>query len=414
MKLASAIVTESGSRTCHSAIVGRELGVPTIVGVKDITKILKNGDKITVSCAEGEEGKIYDGFVDFEIKKIDISKIKKPDVKIMMNLGEPNQAFSLRFLPNDGVGLAREEFIIVNDIKIHPNALINYKKLTPALRAKIDKLTKGYKNKTDYYINSLCRGIAKIGAAFYPKDVIVRFSDFKTNEYRSLIGGELYEPHEENPMIGWRGASRYYDPRFIEAFKLECIALKKVRDDFGLINVIPMIPFCRTPQEGRKVIEIMEECGLKRQSASISINTNPNCSHLDCYKEKSLASQNQHLSTSLRVYVMCEIPSNIILADEFLDIFDGMSIGSNDLTQLVLGIDRDSGELHSIADERNKAVQQLIKEIIQKCKSRNKYIGICGQAPSDYPEFAKFLISEGIESISLNPDSILKTIKELE
>jgi len=399
MKLANAIITESGSRTCHAAIVGRELGVPTIVGVKDATKILKMGDKITVSCAEGEEGKIYRGFIPFSIKKTDVSKLPKPKVKIMMNLGEPNQAFNLRLLPNDGVGLAREEFIIANDIKIHPLALIHYRNLPPGIKKQIDQWTSGYRDKKQYFVDNLARGIAKIGAAFYPKEVIVRFSDFKTNEYRNLVGGDLYEPQEENPMLGWRGASRYYDQKFITAFKLECAALKKVRDEFGLFNVVPMIPFCRTPEEGKKVIRVMEVCGLKHQAAPrISVNQ-----YFD-----------PRLSASLKVYVMCEIPSNIILADEFLDIFDGMSIGSNDLTQLVLGIDRDSPELHSIADERNEAVKRLIKEIIQKCKAKNKYIGICGQAPSDYPEFAKFLIDEGIESISLNPDSILKTIKELE
>ncbi len=384
MKLASAIITESGSKTAHAAIIGRELGVTTIVGSKDITKILKNGQKVTVSCAEGEEGKIYDGFLDFEIKKTDISKIQKPNIKIMMNVGEPSQAFNLCFIPNDGVGLAREEFIISNDIKIHPQALIDYKKLNSTLKNKIDKLTPGYINKTDYYVDTLARGIAKIGAAFYPKDVIVRFSDFKTNEYRGLLGGDMYEPPEENPMIGWRGASRYYDPKFEAAFKLECIALKRVRDEFGLTNVIPMIPFCRTTEEGRKTIDVMNSCGLKQGE------------------------------NGLKVYVMCEIPSNVILADEFLDIFDGMSIGSNDLTQLTLGIDRDNGGLHSIADERNEAVKKLVKEIIHKCNARNKYIGICGQAPSDYPEFAQFLISEGIGSISLNPDSVLKIMKALE
>jgi len=384
MKLASAIITESGSRTAHAAIIGRELGVTTVVGAKNVTKILKNGQKVTVSCASGEEGKIYDGFLEFNIEKVDISSVKKPNVKIMMNVGEPSQAFNLCFIPNDGVGLAREEFIISNDIKIHPQALIDYKKLNSVLQNKIDKLTPGYKNKTDFYVDTLARGIAKIGAAFYPKDVIVRFSDFKTNEYRGLVGGDLYEPQEENPMIGWRGASRYYDPRFEAAFKLECQALKRVRDEFGLTNVIPMIPFCRTIGEAKKTIDVMESCGLKQ-----GVN-------------------------ELKVYVMCEIPSNIILADEFLDIFDGMSIGSNDLTQLTLGIDRDNGGLHSIADERDEAVKKLVKDIIHKCTERNKYIGICGQAPSDYPEFARFLINEGIGSISLNPDSVLKIMKALE
>jgi len=383
MKLASAIITDSGGRTAHAAIVSRELGVPCIVGAGKATKILKTGQEVTVSCAEGEQGKIYQGLIPFKIKRTDISKVKKPAVKIMMNLGEPDQAFGFSFIPNDGVGLAREEFIIANSIKIHPLALINYKKLPAALKRKIDKLTLGYKNKAQFFIDKLAEGIGKIGAAFYPKEVIVRFSDFKTNEYRSLIGGELYEPKEENPMLGWRGASRYYDPKFAPAFILECEAIKKAREEFGLDNVVVMVPFCRTAKEGKKVIKIMEKNGLKP-------NLKP-----------------------LKIYVMAEIPSNIILADEFLEIFDGMSIGSNDLAQLILGLDRDSGIVSHVANERNEAVKKMISEIIKKCKEKKKYIGICGQAPSDFPDFAQFLVDEGIESMSLNPDSILKTIEKL-
>jgi pyruvate,water dikinase len=274
--------------------------------------------------------------------------------------------------------LAREEFIIANDIKIHPNALINYKKLKPALRKKIDMLTLGYPDKTQFYVDKLAEGIGKIGAAFYPKQVIVRFSDFKTNEYRSLVGGELYEPKEENPMIGFRGASRYYDPKFKDAFVLECKAIKKVREEFGLDNVVVMIPFCRTIEEGKKVIEIMAANGLKK-------------------------------SDGLKIYVMCEIPSNVILAEKFLEIFDGFSIGSNDLTQLTLGLDRDNSELAGIGNEKNEAVKELIEEAIKVCQNNNKYIGICGQGPSDFPDFAQFLVELGIESISLNPDSVIKT-----
>ena len=381
MKLASAIVTDSGGRTAHAAIVSRELGIPCVVGTGRATKILRTGQEVTVSCAEGEEGKVYEGIIPFEIEKTDISNIGKLPVKIMMNLGEPDQAFKSSFIPNDGVGLAREEFIIANSIKIHPQALIDYKKLPKNLRNKIDKLTFGYDDKKKFFVDKLAEGIGKIGSAFYPKEVIVRFSDFKTNEYRSLIGGELYEPKEENPMIGWRGASRYYDPKFSPAFALECETIKKVREEFGLDNVVVMVPFCRTVEEAKKVIKEIEKNGLER--------------------------------SKIKVYVMCEIPSNVILADEFLEIFDGMSIGSNDLTQLTLGLDRDSGILAHIGNERNEAVKKLISQIIKKCKEKGKYVGICGQGPSDFPDFAEFLMNEGIESMSLNPDSILKTIEKL-
>ena len=378
MKLASAIVTDQGGRTCHAAIVGRELGVPVIVGSENGTKVIKSGQEITIDCSQGEEGKVYEGIIPFEIKKTDISNVAKTKTKILMNVGEPSNAFTLSFIPNDGVGLAREEFIIINSIKVHPNALINYKTLKPALRKKIEAVTLGYDDKVQFYIDKLAEGIGTIGAAFYPKPVIVRFSDFKTNEYRSLLGGEAYEPQEENPMIGFRGASRYYDKKFKDAFVLECKAMKKVRDEFGLDNVIPMIPFCRTLDEGRKVVQIMAENGIKQ-------------------------------TEGWKVYVMCEIPANVILAEQFLQIFDGFSIGSNDLTQLTLGLDRDNGQLSYIGNEKNDAVKELIEEAIKVCQNNNKYIGICGQGPSDFPDFAQFLVEKGIESISLNPDSVLKT-----
>jgi len=381
MKLASAIVTDSGGRTCHAAIVGRELGVPVIVGSEKGTKIIKQGQEITVDCSQGEDGKVYEGTIPFEIKKTDISNIPETKTKILMNVGEPSNAFNLSFIPNDGVGLAREEFIIANGIKIHPNALINYPAIAGSrsrrdktLKKEIDALTLGYDNKVQFYVDKLAEGIGKIGAAFYPKPVIVRFSDFKTNEYRSLVGGEAYEMHEENPMIGFRGASRYYDKKFKDAFVLECKAINKVRGEFGLDNVIPMVPFCRTVDEGRKVVQIVRENGVKG-----------------------------------KIYVMCEIPVNVILAEKFLEIFDGFSIGSNDLTQLTLGLDRDNSEIATVGNEKNEAVKELIEEAIKVCQNNNKYIGICGQGPSDFPDFAQFLVELGIESISLNPDSVLKT-----
>jgi pyruvate,water dikinase len=384
MKLASAIVTDSGGRTCHAAIVGRELGVPVIVGSEKGTKVIKSGQEITIDCSQGEEGKVYEGIIPFEIKKTDISNIPDTKTKIVMNVGEPSNAFTLSYIPNDGVGLAREEFIIANEIRIHPNALLNYKTQKTVLKNKIDAATLGYPDKVQFYVDKLAEGIGRIGAAFYPKQVIVRFSDFKTNEYRSLIGGELYEPQEENPMIGFRGASRYYDPKFKDAFVLECRAMVKVREEFGLDNVVPMVPFCRTLEEGRKVMHILEENGLKRTNLSAQAG-------------------------GLKVYVMCEIPANVILAEQFLEIFDGFSIGSNDLTQLTLGLDRDNSGLSSIGNEKNEAVKELIEEAIKVCKNNNKYIGICGQGPSDFPDFAQFLVELGIESISLNPDSVLKT-----
>jgi pyruvate,water dikinase len=380
MKIASAIVTNRGGRTCHAAIISRELGIPCVVGTNNATEKIKSGQNITVDCTAGEKGYVYEGILKFEIQKHDISHLPKTKTKIMMNIGSPESAFEQSFIPNEGVGLAREEFIINSYIKIHPNALINYKKITDhALKKQIDELTLGYEDKTQYFIDKLAEGIGMIAAAFYPKDVIVRTSDFKTNEYANLIGGKDYEPKEENPMIGWRGASRYYKEGYKEGFILECKAFKKVREDFGLTNVKIMIPFCRTLDEGRKCIEIMEKQGLKQGK------------------------------NGLEIYVMCEIPSNVILAEEFAKLFDGFSIGSNDLTQLTLGLDRDSSIVADIYDERNDAVKRLIAEVIKKAKKAQTKIGICGQAPSDFPDFAQFLVECGIDSISLNPDTVIKT-----
>ena len=374
MKIASAIVTDKGGRTSHAAIVSRELGIPCIVGSENATRKIKTGKTITVDTT-GADGFVYEGALKFKIVEHDVKKFPKPKTKIMLNIATSETAFEKSFLPNEGVGLAREEFIIAGDIGIHPNALINYKKLPSKFRKIIDEKTIGYKDKTQFYVDKLAYGIAKIGTAFYPKPVIVRFSDFKTNEYKTLIGGELYEPLEENPMIGWRGASRYYHPNFAAAFILELKAMKKVREEMGLDNVVVMVPFCRTVEEGKKVLGKIKKF-LK----------------------------------PLKVYVMCEIPSNVILADEFLKVFDGMSIGSNDLTQLTVGIDRDASELvRGVANEKDESVKKLISEVIKKCKAKKKYIGICGQAPSDYPDFAEFLVEQGIESMSLNPDTIVKT-----
>jgi pyruvate,water dikinase len=386
MKKAAAIVTNRGGRTCHAAIVSRELGLPAIVGTENGTEILKDDQAVTVSCAEGETGFVYQGLLKFDVQQIKLHDLSRPQTQVMMNVGNPEEAFRLSSLPNDGVGLAREEFIISNYIKVHPLALLDYDRIEDrALREEIAQLTIGYDDKPQFFVDKLAQGVAMIGAAFYPKDVVVRLSDFKTNEYANLIGGKAYEPVEENPMIGFRGASRYYNPRYQAGFALECRAMKKVRDEMGLSNVKLMVPFCRTVEEGRRVLEEMEKHGLKR-----GVN-------------------------GLQVYVMCEIPSNVILANEFAEIFDGFSIGSNDLTQLVLGVDRDSEIVAHVFDERNPAVKNMIASVIQAAKSKGKKIGICGQAPSDYPEFAAFLVELGIDSISLNPDAVLKTtVKILE
>jgi pyruvate,water dikinase len=335
---------------------------------------------VTVCCAEGDTGIVYEGRLQFDVQRTSLKALTRPRTRVLMNVGNPEEAFSLSFIPNDGVGLAREEFIITNYIKVHPLALLDYDRLTDAgVKAQIDALTAGYTDKPQFFVDKLAQGVAMIAAAFYPKDVILRLSDFKTNEYANLIGGKAYEPAEENPMIGFRGASRYYNPRYQAGFALECRAVKKVREEMGLTNLKVMIPFCRTVEEGRRVQAEMEKHGLKRGV------------------------------DGLEIYVMCEIPSNVILAEEFADIFDGFSIGSNDLTQLILGVDRDSEIVAPIFDERTAAVKKMIAQVIAVCRAKKRKIGICGQAPSDYPDFAQFLVEQGIDSISLNPDTVLKT-----
>jgi len=381
MGIASAIITDEGGKTCHSAIISRELGIPAIVGTKKATSILKTGQLVTVDCTQGN---VFLGKIPFKVRRYNLKKIPKLPVEIVLNLGAPEIAFKTSFLPVGGVGLARQEFIIAEKIRIHPLALYHYKNIKDKkIKAEIDRLTVGYKNKKNYFVDELAEGISKIAAAFYPREVIVRLSDFKTNEYASLIGGEQFEPEEANPMLGWRGASRYYDKDFQPAFEMECQALKKARDVFGLKNIWIMVPFCRTIEEGKKVLALMAKNGLKKGK------------------------------DGLKVIVMCEIPSNVILAKEFLDIFDGMSIGSNDLTQLVLGIDRDSAKIAYIGDERNKAVKDMISRVIKECRKRKKYVGICGEAPSYFLDFAEFLLKEKISAISLNPDSVIKTILAL-
>jgi pyruvate,water dikinase len=389
MKIASGIVTNKGGRTCHAAIVSRELGVPCVISTGKGTEVLKGAKEVTIDCSGGE-GRIYEGKLKYRIDEVEVTKLSRPKTRIMMNFGIPGGAFIQSQIPNDGVGLAREEFIINSYIGIHPMALIEYDKLKKAASEdeklakvikEIDEKSAAYEDKREFFIDTLAMGIAKIAAGFYPNEVIVRFSDFRTNEYANLIGGYRYEPKERNPMIGWRGASRYYDERFKPAFGLECQAIKGVRDEMGLTNVKVMVPFCRTPEEGRKVIEAMGEFGLRRGE------------------------------NGLEVYVMCEIPSNVILAEEFADVFDGFSIGSNDLTQLTLGLDRDSELVAHIFDERNEAVKRLVKQVIDAAhrhKPRRK-VGICGQAPSDFPEFADYLVECGIDSMSLNPDVVLAT-----
>ncbi|PIY88626.1 MAG: phosphoenolpyruvate synthase [Candidatus Nealsonbacteria bacterium CG_4_10_14_0_8_um_filter_37_14] len=382
--LASAIITDEGGRTCHSAIVSRELGLPCIVGTKNATKALKTGQFVTIDCTRGAEGRIFLGEIPYEIKRYELGKIPKLKTKIMINIGAPDIAFKTSFLPVRGVGLAREEFIIAEKIRIHPLALYHFGQLkNKKIKAEIEELTRGYRDKKEYFIEKLAEGIAQIGAAFFPREVVVRFSDFKTNEYAALIGGEIFEPKEANPMLGWRGASRYYDEKFKPAFEMECKAIKKAREVFGLKNIWAMIPFCRTVEEGGKVLDLMVKNGLKRGK------------------------------DGLKVIVMCEIPSNVILADKFLEIFDGMSIGSNDLTQLVLGLDRDSAQVSKVGDERNGAVKEMIAKVIRECKKRKKYCGICGDAPSSYIEFAQFLMDCGIPSMSLSPDAVMKTILNL-
>tara|TARA_Y100000991_G_scaffold109313_1_gene82371 strand:- start:437 stop:2788 length:2352 start_codon:yes stop_codon:yes gene_type:complete len=384
MKKASAIITEKGGRTCHAAIVARELQVPCCVGAIGCLDKINQAQLITLDCTQGEEAFVYDGHIEFEKEETRLSELPKPPIDIMLNVAAPHRAFQYANIPNKGVGLVREEFIINNFIQVHPLALINYDNLNDAIiRNKIEEITKGYSSKTDYFIDKLTYGLARIATAFYPNNVIVRFSDFKSNEYANLLGGQYYEPHEENPMIGWRGASRYYSDKYEQAFGLECKAIKRLRNDMGLTNVIVMIPFCRTPKECQKVLATMEKYGLKRGE------------------------------NGLQVYIMCEVPSNVILAEEFCKYVDGFSIGSNDLTQLTLGLDRDSELVQHLYEERNEAVKMMISQAIKTCKRNNVKIGICGQAPSDFPDFAQFLIEEGIDTISLTPDSVVKTIKKL-
>ncbi len=380
MKTAAAIITSRGGRTCHAAIVSRELGIPAVVGAEGAIDALSSGQEATVSCAQGDTGMVYEGLLKFHVDRTQLDAFARPKTKVMMNLGDPDQAFGLSFIPNDGVGLDRMEFIINGFIKIHPMALVHPEKVTdPKVMAEIESMTAGYRDMKDYFVEKLAFGIGTIAAGFYPKPVTVRMSDFKSNEYASLIGGAAFEPHEENPMLGFRGASRYISPRYEEGFALECQAIRRVRDVMGLTNVRIMIPFCRTLKEARGVIEVLEKNGLKR-----GVN-------------------------GLEVFVMCEIPNNVILIDEFAKYFDGFSIGSNDLTQLTLGVDRDSEILAESFDERDEGVQALIRMAVEGAKRNKAYSGICGQAPSDFPEIAEALVRMGIDSISLNPDTVIKT-----
>jgi pyruvate,water dikinase len=388
MKIASAIVTNKGGRTCHAAIVSRELGIPCVIGTGNADEVIKTGQEITVSCCEGEVGHVYDGLLEYRVETLTLDELPKTRTKIMMNVGIPEKAFTQGMIPNDGVGLARQEFIINSHIGIHPLALINYEELKKRAKTdqavagvvyKIDQITSVYEDKTRFFVEKLAEGVGRIAAGYYPNDVIVRLSDFKTNEYENLLGGFIYEPKESNPMIGWRGASRYYDENFKPAFELECRALHKARSDMGLTNIKVMVPFCRTPEEGKRVIELMREFGLAQGD------------------------------DGLEVYVMCEIPSNVICADRFAEVFDGFSIGSNDLTQLTLGLDRDSSLVAHLYDERSEAVKRLVAQVVKTAKEKGRKIGICGQAPSDFPDFAEFLVECGIDSISLIPDTVIKT-----
>jgi len=385
MKRASAIVTNRGGRTCHAAIIARELGIPAVVGCGHASEVLKDGMLVTVSCAEGDTGFIYDGLLETEVTEVQRGEMPKIAVKIMMNVGNPQLAFDFCQLPNEGVGLARLEFIINNNIGVHPKAILDYPNIDADLKKAVESVARGHASPRAFYVDRVAEGVATIGAAFWPKPVIVRLSDFKSNEYRKLIGGSRYEPEEENPMLGFRGAARYLSVDFNEAFAMECEALRRVRLDMGLSNVQVMVPFVRTLGQAKKVTELLAAHGLKRGE------------------------------NGLKIIMMCEIPSNAILANEFLQYFDGFSIGSNDLTQLTLGLDRDSG-LELLAadfDERDPAVTALISLAISACKAQGKYIGICGQGPSDHPDFAEWLTKEGISSISLNPDSVIATWKRL-
>jgi pyruvate,water dikinase len=385
MKRASAIVTNRGGRTCHAAIIARELGVPAVVGCGDATELLKDGTLVTVSCAEGDEGKIYDGLIETEITEVAQGSLPKLPLKIMMNVGNPQLAFDFQAIPNDGVGLARLEFIINNNIGVHPKAILDYPNVDADLKKAVESVARGHASPKAFYVDKLAEGIATIAAAFWPKPVIVRLSDFKSNEYKKLIGGSRYEPDEENPMLGFRGAARYLSADFAESFEMECLAMKRVRNDMGLTNVEIMVPFVRTLGQAEKVVNLLGKYGLKRGE------------------------------NGLRLIMMCEVPSNAILAEQFLEHFDGFSIGSNDLTQLTLGLDRDSGMelLAADFDERDPAVGVLLSQAIAACLKQGKYIGICGQGPSDHPDFADWLMKEGIASISLNPDSVVDTWQKL-
>ena len=379
MKRAAAIVTNRGGRTCHAAIIARELGIPAVVGCGSATQTIPHGQPVTVSCAEGETGFIYDGKLDFEIREVSLEKMPPIPVKIMMNVGNPERAFDFQWLPNAGIGLARLEFIINRMIGIHPKALLNFKDQPADVREAIEQRAAGYADPIGFYVDKLAEGVATLAAAFHPKPVIVRLSDFKSNEYANMIGGKRYEPHEENPMLGFRGASRYIAPSFRDCFELECLAMRKVRDDMGLTNVELMVPFVRTVDEARQVVELLAANGLRRGE------------------------------NGLRLIMMCELPSNALLAERFLEYFDGFSIGSNDLTQLTLGLDRDSGVIAALFDERDAAVKALLHMAIQACRNAGKYVGICGQGPSDHADLAQWLVQEGIDSMSLNPDSVVDT-----
>jgi pyruvate,water dikinase len=379
MKRAAAIVTNRGGRTCHAAIIARELGIPAVVGCGDATSVLDDGELVTVSCAEGDTGNVYQGLLEFEVNVTALGNLPKIPVKIAMNIGNPELAFDFQSLPNAGVGLARLEFVINNVIGVHPKAVLEYPNLPVGLKAKVEQAARGYDDPRTFFVEKLTEGVATIAAAFWPKPVIVRLSDFKSNEYRKLIGGDRYEPDEENPMLGFRGASRYIDPSFRDCFAMECLAMKRVREELGLTNVELMVPFVRTLGEAKKVVELLAAHGLKRGE------------------------------NGLRLIMMCEVPSNAILAEEFLEHFDGFSIGSNDLTQLTLGLDRDSGIVAGEFDERDPAVKKMLAMAIQACRKQGKYVGICGQGPSDHPDLARWLVEQGIESLSLNPDTVVDT-----
>jgi pyruvate,water dikinase len=379
MKRAAAIVTDRGGRTCHAAIIARELGIPAVVGCGEATRVLKEGKPVTVSCAEGDTGFVYRGILETEVIDLSLAAMPKIPVKITMNVGNPELAFEFQRLPNEGVGLARLEFIIARMIGVHPKAVLAYPDLSPDVKVAVEEHSAGYPDPVTFYVEKLAEGVATLGAAFWPKPVIVRLSDFKSNEYSSLTGGTRYEPREENPMLGFRGASRFISPSFRDCFELECRALRKVRDEMGLTNIEIMVPFVRTVEEARKVLELLAANGLKRGE------------------------------NGLRIVMMCEIPSNAVLADQFLEYFDGFSIGSNDMTQLTLALDRDSGIIAEAFDERDPAVKYMLHLAIQACRRAGKYVGICGQGPSDHPDLAKWLVEEGIESLSLNPDTVVET-----